>query len=137
MIPCILSNNSSIGPIELSLIVLGAVQQPSMLSVPVKGFMNLVFRFEIRCTVLYVNHINHLFNKIMILFSVLFDVDYSVGYYTCTLLNPQFLVLLHVSLCDSKSCGHFDLILTLGPLVRNEIQKGRKNTNHKVKYAIV
>ena len=95
------------------------------------------FDFEIRCTVLNVRHINHIYNKIIILFSVFFYVDYSVSYYTCILLNPQFHVVLHVSLCDSKSCGYFDLILSLGQLVRNDMQIGKKNTNHKVKYAIV
>ena len=87
--------------------------------------------------VLNVKHINHIYNKIIILFSVLFYVDYGVSYYTCILLTLQFLDLLHVSLCDSKSCGHFDLILTLRPLVRNEMQIGKKNTKYKVKYAIV
>ena len=43
IIPCILTNYSSIVPIELSLIVLGAVQQPSMLGVPLKECMTLSF----------------------------------------------------------------------------------------------
>ena len=37
----------------------------------------------------------------------------------------------------TQSCGHFDSILTLEPLVRNEMQIGKKNTKYKVKYAVV
>ena len=80
MILCILINNFSVFPIESSLIMLGAVQQPSMLSVPLKECnILLVFRYEIRCMVLNVKHINHIYNKIFILSSVFFYVDYSVS----------------------------------------------------------